>query len=251
MVPHLHGVALVETRVLAHHFDNLEAASREYQRVILTGTVNTHVDPGTASDLIQNVGQDYEGKILLPAFSDIVKEVVPNYAIGDVLAKRDEIRRLTTERLGQNLVRYGITIDDIYLANIGFSEEYVRAVEEKQVAQQRIQTEQQILAQRQIQAQQAVAQAKGEAEATIERARGQAEANRQLGQSLTDRVIQYALVQRLSDKISVALLPSGQNFILDPSSLLAPGASPQPGTSPAPAAPRAPGGPGASPTPAP
>ena len=235
VIPFVNTVELVDTRVLGHHFENLDAASREYQAVILTGTVNTHVNPATASDLVQNVGQDYEGKILLPAFSDIVKEVVPNYAIGDVLAKRDEIRRLTTEQLGGNLLRYGITIDDIYLANITFSEEYSRAVEEKQVAQQRVQTEQQILAQRQIQAQQAVAQAKGEAESTIERARGQAEANRQLAASLTEEVIRYSLIQRLSDKISVALLPSGQNFILDPSSLLpGGGASPQPSPAPAP-----------------
>jgi prohibitin 2 len=228
VVPFVNTVELVDTRVLGHHFENIEAASKEYQAVILTGTVNTHVAADTASELIQNVGQDYEAKILMPAFSDIVKEIVPEYAIGDVLANRDEIRRKTTERLQQNLTRYGITIDDIYLANIGFSQEYVRAVEEKQVAQQRVLTEQQILAQRQIQAQQLVAQAQGEADATVARARGQSDANRQLNASLTERVIQYALVQRLSDKITVALLPAGQGILLDPRSLLQPGPSPTP-----------------------
>ncbi|MDQ3871411.1 MAG: hypothetical protein M3301_07345 [Chloroflexota bacterium] len=64
--------------------------------------------------------------------------------------------------------------------------------------------------------------------------RGQAEANRRLAESLNDRVIQYTFVQRLSDKISVALLPAGQGLILDPRSLLQPGAQPQPSPSPAP-----------------
>jgi regulator of protease activity HflC (stomatin/prohibitin superfamily) len=228
VMPFVNTVELVDTRVLGHHFDNVDAASREYQAVILTGTVNTHVNPDTASELVQNVGQDYEDKILVPAFSDIVKEIVPDYAIGDVLAKRDEIRSRTKEKLGANLLRYGITIDDIYLANIAFSPEYVKAVEEKQVAQQRVLTEQQILAQRQIQAQQVVVVAKGEADATVERARGQSEANRQLNASLTDRVIQYAFVQKLSDKITVALLPAGQGIILDSRSLIQPGASPAP-----------------------
>jgi regulator of protease activity HflC (stomatin/prohibitin superfamily) len=228
VVPFVNTVELVDTRVLGHHFENIEAASREYQAVILTGTVNTHVNADTASELVQNVGQDYEEKILVPAFSDIVKEIVPEYAIGDVLAKRDEIRTKTKNLLGQNLLRYGITIDDIYLANVAFSPEYVKAVEEKQVAQQRVLTEQQILAQRQIQAQQVVVVAKGEADATVERAHGQAEANRQLNASLTDRVIQYAFVQRLSDKITVALLPAGQGIILDTRGLIQPGASPAP-----------------------
>jgi regulator of protease activity HflC (stomatin/prohibitin superfamily) len=228
VVPFANTVELVDTRVLGHHFENIEAASREYQAVILTGTVNTHVNADTASELVQNVGQDYEEKILVPAFSDIVKEIVPDYAIGDVLAKREDIRRRTKDLLGQNLLRYGITIDDIYLANIAFSTEYVKAVEEKQVAQQRVLTEQQILAQRQIQAQQVVVVAKGDADATVERARGQSEANRQLNASLTDRVIQYAFVQRLSDKITVALLPAGQGIILDTRGLIQPGATPAP-----------------------
>ncbi|MBI2504514.1 MAG: hypothetical protein HYW07_14935, partial [Candidatus Latescibacteria bacterium] len=39
-------------------------------------------------------------------------------------------------------------------------------------------------------------------------------ANLQLSQSLTPALIQYSLIQRLSDKIQVMILPPGQNFIL-------------------------------------
>ena len=33
--------------------------------------------------------------------------------------------------------------------------------------------------------------------------------------SLTPDLVRYAMVQKLSDKIQVMMLPSGQNFILD------------------------------------
>ena len=47
------------------------------------------------------------------------------------------------------------------------------------------------------------------------RAEKEAEANRKLAASLTSELVRYAMVQKLSDKIQVMMLPSGQNFILD------------------------------------
>jgi regulator of protease activity HflC (stomatin/prohibitin superfamily) len=88
------------------------------------------------------------------------------------------------------------------------------------VAQQQVQTEQQILAQKQIQAQQAVAAAQGQADATVTLAKGQAQANSLLTASLTDKILQYQYIQKLTDKIQVMLLPSGNQTIFDLKSLL-------------------------------
>ena len=38
--------------------------------------------------------------------------------------------------------------------------------------------------------------------------------------SLTPEVIQFQAIQKLSDKIQIALIPSGQGVILDPTTLL-------------------------------
>ena len=83
-----------------------------------------------------------------------------------------------------------------------------------------METERQILAQREIQAQQQVAQARGEADAAVVRAIGQAEANRRLDESLSAEIIQWNYVQKLTDKVQVMLLPSGQQFLFDVSGLL-------------------------------
>lgn len=48
----------------------------------------------------------------------------------------------------------------------------------------------------------------------------QAEANQKLSASLTPQLVQYTLVQKLSDQIQVMILPAGQNFILDPNALM-------------------------------
>ena len=225
-VPFVNQNHLINTRVQPHEFKEIDAASSEYQQVKLTGIMNYHVDGQFAADLYQRVGDDFAAKILDPAFNDYIKTVVPQYAVGEILAKRDEIRQKAKADLQANLSQYHVIVDDIYLANIAFSDAYSAAIEAKQVAQQQVETEKQILAQRQIQAQQAVVAAKGQADANVETATGQSKANDLLTKSLTPELIQYTLITKLAPTIQTLLLPSGQNFILDPNALLKPSPAP-------------------------
>ncbi len=111
-----------------------------------------------------------------PAFNDFIKTVVPAYKVDQILGARDEIRSKAKDALAANLSQYHIIVDDIYIANISFSDEFQQAIESKQVAQQQVQTESQILAQKRIQAEQAVAQAQGQADSNVKLAEGQAAA---------------------------------------------------------------------------
>jgi regulator of protease activity HflC (stomatin/prohibitin superfamily) len=220
VVPIYQHVTNVDTRVQPHSFKEIDAASKELQTVKLTGTMNYHIDGRFASGLFQDVGTDFAEKIIDPAFNDFIKSVVPEYSVNDILAKRDEIRTRAKDQLAASLSRYHIVVDDIFIANIAFSDSFQQAIEAKQVAQQQVQTEQQILAQKQIQAQQAVAQAQGQADSTVALAKGQAEANGLLSASLTDQILQYQYIQKLTDKITVMLLPSGNQTIFDLKGLL-------------------------------
>jgi regulator of protease activity HflC (stomatin/prohibitin superfamily) len=219
-MPIVQRVTNVDTRVQPHPFQEIDAASKELQTVKLTGTMNYHIDGQFASDLFQRVGTDFAEKIIDPAFNDFIKSVVPEYSVNDILAKRDEIRTAAKAQLAASLSQYHIIVDDIFIANISFSDSFQQAIEAKQVAQQQVQTEQQILAQKQIQAQQVVAAAKGQADATVTLAQGQAQANQLLSASLTDQILQYQYIQKLTDKITVMLLPSGNGTIFDLKSLL-------------------------------
>ena len=212
VIPIVQRVAIIDTRVQPHQFQEIDAASSEYQTVRLTGVMNYHVDGQFANDLYQRVGTDFASKVIDPAFDD-------------------EIRAKAKDALAANLAQYHIIVDDIYIANIAFSPEFQAAIEAKQVAQQQVQTEQQILAQKRIQADQAVAQAQGQADsnvklaegqaaATIALANGQATANKSLAASLSDQILQYQYIQKLTDKIQVMLVPSGNATIFDLKGLL-------------------------------
>ena len=195
-VPITETVIKVDVRVQPHPFKEIDASSKEYQIVKMTGMMNFHIDPSFVNDLYQKVGLDFADKVIDPAFNDFVKEVVPTYPIGEILPKREEIRQTAMAKLGNNLSRYHIIVDDIYFANIRFSPEYERAIEAKQVAQQQVETQKQILAQREIEAQQKVATAKGEAESILVVAQGQAKANEILSRAITPILVSYKSVER-------------------------------------------------------
>jgi regulator of protease activity HflC (stomatin/prohibitin superfamily) len=195
-VPIAENVIKVDVRVQPHPFKEIDASSKEYQMVKMTGMMNFHIDPAYVNDLYQKVGLDFADKVIDPAFNDFVKEVVPTYPIGEILPKREEIRQRAMKKLGDNLSRYHIIVDDIYFANIRFSTGYEGAVEAKQVAQQQVETQRQVLAQREIEAQQKVATAKGEAESILVVAQGQARANDALSRSITPILVQYKGIEK-------------------------------------------------------
>jgi regulator of protease activity HflC (stomatin/prohibitin superfamily) len=195
-VPIAESVIKVDVKVQPHPFKQIDASSKEYQMVNMTGMMNFHIDPAYVNDLYQKVGLDFADKVIDPAFNDFVKEVVPTYPIGEILPKREEIRKRAMTKLGDNLSRYHIIVDDIYFANIRFSSGYEGAVEAKQVAQQQVETQKQVLAQREIEAQQKVATAKGEAESILVVAQGQAKANDALSRSISPILVQYKGIEK-------------------------------------------------------
>lgn len=195
-VPVAETVIKVDVRVQPHPFKEIDASSKEYQIVKMTGMMNFHIDPSFVNELYQKVGLDFAQKVIDPAFNDFVKEVVPTYPIGEILPKREEIRHTAMGKLGNNLSRYHIIVDDIYFADIRFSAEYEKAIEAKQVAQQQVETQKQVLAQREIEAQQRVATAKGESESILLVAQGQAQANDVLSRSITPILVSYKSVEK-------------------------------------------------------
>ncbi len=213
VMPFANEVEEVDTRVQPHNFQQLTAATAENLQVTVTGTMNYHLDPAFAGTLIQNVGSDFASKIIDPAFSDYIKQVVPAYSADSsatfILNKRDEIRQLTKQQLGDNLARYHIIVDDIYIVDIGYPQAYNDSITSKQVEQQNVQREQQILEQKRIQAQQIVVTAQGQADANRATAAGQADANQSITSSLTDELIRWQAIQKLNPNVQIMLLPEG------------------------------------------
>src|SRR5216683_2076797 len=238
VLPFAQRIVQIDTRISPHTFKEIDAASQELQTVKLTGTMNYHLDAARAYELYQNVGLEFAANIIDPAFSDFIKEVVPQYRVTDILIKRDEIRTLARQKLGDNLSRYGIIVDDIYISDIAFSTDYQAAIEKKQTAQQAVETERQILEQKRVQADQAVAEADGKARATVASAMGEADANRARTDSISPQLIDYLRWTKWDGRLP--MFQGGQQPLVSiPLDSTTAGTTQQPTTQPAqPAAPQ-------------
>jgi regulator of protease activity HflC (stomatin/prohibitin superfamily) len=221
VAPVVNTVDILDTRVRSIQIPDYQAASKEQQDLFLDIALNYAVRPSDAPRIVQELGLNFEDTIVKPRFLDIPKSVTDDYPTAIVLNSRDEIRQRAVELLRAELEPRGFVVVGINIQNFSYSPAYNQAIEDKQVAQQQVETERQKLAQAVIVAEQRVAAAKGEADAQIERARGEAEANRLVNESLTSAILQNRYIEKLSDQIQVMLVPSdGGPLILDLGSLL-------------------------------
>ena len=214
-MPVLNQVNEVDVRVRAVRVEGYTAASKEQQDLFLNITLNYHIIPDRASDVIQNIGTDFEAKIVMPRFLDIPKSITDDYATTVVLNSRDEIRAKSIERLSAALEEYGFVVDTINIENFAYSPEYNAEIEAKQRAEQQVQTAEQEQNKAEVDAETAAIRATGEANARIEQARGEAEANRLLAESISDQLIQWQSIQKLNPNVEIMLVPSDNGFIID------------------------------------
>ena len=188
VMPFVTHIEAISMQPQNHKFARVGAASRELQNVYVTGGVNYHVEANSAAKLVIAGGVDaIVSKVFDPAFQDYIKEVVPTYAVTDILPNRSAIRAAVQAKLADKATKYGITVDDVFITQIDFDPDYTKAIEAKQVASQQLE-------QAKIEAQTAVAKAEGQANAKIAQAEGDAKANVLRQKGLSPLLIQWLIV---------------------------------------------------------
>jgi regulator of protease activity HflC (stomatin/prohibitin superfamily) len=190
-------------------FEDLTCFSQETQDVFISLTLNFRVSPDIIQDLYAKTGSNYFDVLVSPKIQQITKDETVKYKAIDVAPNRENIRKGIKTRLQEELKPFSIEIVDVLLENITFSEAFMKAIDDKQVASQNALRELELVKATQYKAQQ-----------VVEKAKGDAEANRLLSNSLTPQIIQYTMIQKLSDKIQVIMLPSNNGLIIDPKALL-------------------------------
>jgi len=179
--------------------DSMTAPTADGQTVKVDSTVLFHVDRDKAAELFQSVGPDYIQKIVRTISRSQIRAVIANYSAIDVYAKkRAEAEDKINEVIKTLFADKDIILERVLLRHIAFSTEYASAIEEKQVAEQKIQKAE---FQRQ--------EAEKLKEKKIIEAEADAEAIRLKGETLraNPQVIQYEFVQKMAPDINWGVLP--------------------------------------------
>lgn len=196
------------------------AVSKDQQDIFANLGVNFRLDAQNVLDLYSRVGPSWREVIVKDRIPQVFKEVTSTFNTPEITERRAALREQTRERLAAELQPYDIEIVDVFITNLGFSELYSQAIEQKQKqVQDALQAEAKVK-QVEAEARQKVAAAKGEADANVARARGEATANRLRQRSLTPLLVQLEAINKLNPGVQTIVCPP--NTICIPNSPVVP-----------------------------
>ncbi|NJM72945.1 MAG: prohibitin family protein [Scytonema sp. RU_4_4] len=152
-----------------------ESSTKDLQTLSARFAINFRIDPTQIVDIRRKQGtlENIVNKIIAPQTQESFKIAAAIRTVEEAITQRSKLKEDFDMALGQRLDKYGIIVLDTSVVDLTFSPEFARAVEEKQIAEQR--------AQRAVYV---AREAEQEAQAEINRAKGKAEAQRLLAETL-------------------------------------------------------------------
>lgn len=152
-----------------------ESSTKDLQTLSARFAINFRLDPAQVVEVRRKQGTlaNIVSKIIAPQTQEAFKIAAARRTVEEAITKRSELKEDFDLALGDRLAKYGIIVLDTSVVDLNFSPEFARAVEEKQIAEQR--------AQRAVYV---AREAEQEAQADVNRAKGKAEAQRLLAETL-------------------------------------------------------------------
>ena len=115
---------------------NTEAFSKDIQTVSATLALNYRLQAEKSFAIYKTHGTQYEQNIIVPAAHEVLKSVCAQYTAEELISKRAESSDMMRDELDAKLSGMGITVTDFNIIDFDFSDEFINAVEAKQVAEQ-------------------------------------------------------------------------------------------------------------------
>lgn len=152
-----------------------QSSTKDLQDLTASFAINFRLDPKEVVTVRRTQGTlaNIVSKIIAPQTQESFKIAAARRTVEEAITKRRELKEDFDTALSTRLDKYGIIVLDTSVVDLQFSTEFAKAVEDKQIAEQR--------ARRAVYIAQ---EAEQEAQAEINRAKGRAEAQRLLAETL-------------------------------------------------------------------
>ncbi len=187
-VPFIQQVVKIDNRIRKLEV-NTEAFSKDLQSVNTVLAINYRVDTAKSYSIYKNIGADYETVLVTPAVNEVLKAITATYTAEESVTNRSLISDGLVEGLNEKLNAIGLYVTDVNIIDFDFSEAFITAIEEKQVAQQQ-------LLKAETEKKTRITNAEADAEAVKIRAQAEAEANEIVSKSLTENVIENKKIEK-------------------------------------------------------
>lgn len=192
-LPFIQNVVKIDNRIQKLEV-NTEAFSKDLQSVDTVLAINYRVDTAKSYSIYKNIGADYESVLVTPAVNEVLKAITSQYTAEQSVTNRTLISDGLVKGLNEKLNDLGLYVTDVNIIDFDFSDAFITAIEEKQIAQQQ-------LLKAETEKQTAITNAQAAAEAAKIKAAGDAEANKKLNESLTDKVIENKKIEKWNGQL--------------------------------------------------
>lgn len=209
IAPFVESVHDVDIRTQKYQ-NTVEGSAKDLQIVNVTMSINYQIKPEKASDLYTKVGKNYNDTILNPALQSGLKSAMAQFTAEEMITKRSEVANAITEELNARLEEYFL-ISAVNIENIGFTEEFNKAIEAKTTNQQKAEAEKAQLEIIKVQNEQKINTA--EAEAKVRELQSQSVTEKSLEQLRLE--IQREMILRWNGVLPQYVLGENSNMLLD------------------------------------
>ncbi len=134
-IPFVQRIVSMDNRVKKLELST-EAFSKDIQTVSATLAVNYRLQTEKTFAIYKTAGTAYEDNLIVPATHEVLKSVCAQYTAEELISKRAESSDKMRDELDAKLSQIGISITDFNIIDFDFSDEFISAVESKQVAEQ-------------------------------------------------------------------------------------------------------------------
>jgi len=133
--PLIQTIVKFETRTQKYEAE-LSASSRDLQEVSTKVAINYKVDPSRTPEIYKTLGTEYANRIIYPIEQEVNKASTAQFTAEELVTKRESVREMMRSNLKEKLLPRGIIVEEISIINFEFGEEFTKAIEQKQVAEQ-------------------------------------------------------------------------------------------------------------------
>lgn len=184
--------------------DSTNVYTKDVQQAKANFAINYNPQPQNVNTLYQNIGQDYEAKIIMPIVEGTIKDVIGKWNAQDLIANRQKAANQILTLLQEKLKGNYIKATNFELINIDYSDAFEKAIEEKVTAEQNA-----------LKAKNKTVQVEEEARQKIISAEAEAKSMAIRAEALTQNksLVEYEAVQKWDGKLPQYMMGNSVPFI--------------------------------------
>lgn len=134
-IPFVQQVVIMDVKIKKDEVP-ASASSKDLQIVTSKIALNYHLAPESVNKIWQQVGKDYNARIIAPAIQEAVKATTAKFTAEELITKREIVKEQIKANLAVRLLERFIIVDEFNIIDFDFSSAFNEAIEAKVTAEQ-------------------------------------------------------------------------------------------------------------------